>query len=305
MSHYHNEPFISNELFLFYSDIQLIDKYDEYTLNVMTNVALYKNLNKSKIVIFVKTDHLLHYIDFLLNFVKDYILITHCNDDYCVPFMNYPATNEINISHIRLFQCKKLKMWYTKNPCICHPKLKPIPIGPKWNWHSNRFFGENITLHKSIFTKYGINGYNEFKTGIKTRLLYCNFEVKNTNNPFIECHKNIRMVWKQYIKSIFPWNETKEFEEYIIELSTYKFCLCPPGRGIDTHRAWEALMVGTIPIVLSTPLDSLFQTLPVIIIDSIEVITEAFLNEKYKEIRSKKYDFSIVYSDYWKSLLTK
>lgn len=81
--------------------------------------------------------------------------------------------------------------------------------------------------------------------------------------------------------------------------------MSPPGRGVDTHRTWEALMVGTIPIMLSTALDPLFTTLPVIIVDSIEGINEDYLNAKYEELHNKDYDFSIVYSEYWKSLFSE
>jgi hypothetical protein len=78
-------------------------------------------------------------------------------------------------------------------------------------------------------------------------------------------------------------NENKNFEGYIKELSTYKFCLSPPGRGVDTHRTWEALMVGTIPIMISTALDSLFEKLPVIIVkDWFEI------NEEYIQIANTR-----------------
>jgi hypothetical protein len=63
-------------------------------------------------------------------------------------------------------------------------------------------------------------------------------------------------------------------------------------------------MVGTIPIMLSSPLDPLFEKLPVIIInniDDIQNITEEFLQNQYEIIHTKSYDFSIVYSNYWKT----
>jgi hypothetical protein len=94
-----------------------------------------------------------------------------------------------------------------------------------------------------------------------------------------------------------------DFETYLQEVRTHRFCLCPPGRGIDIHRTWETLMVGTIPIVISGPLDHLFKKLPVISISDWSIITESYSQEKYEEIRKSAYDFSILYSDYWKQLL--
>lgn len=34
------------------------------------------------------------------------------------------------------------------------------------------------------------------------------------------------------------------------------------GRGIDTHRAWEALSLGAVHIMMHSPLDALFENLP-------------------------------------------
>ena len=101
---------------------------------------------------------------------------------------------------------------------------------------------------------------------------------------------------------MFPSSKGGDFETYLTELKKHKFCLSPPGRGIDTHRTWESLMVGTIPILLSSPMDSLFNDLPVIIVDDLLKITPAFLEKEYEILRSKidNYDFSKLYSQYWK-----
>jgi hypothetical protein len=53
------------------------------------------------------------------------------------------------------------------------------------------------------------------------------------------------------------------FEQYIETLSTYKYAICPPGNGIDTHRLWECIYLNVIPIVKRS------------------IFTEK-LNEKYK-----------------------
>ena len=40
-----------------------------------------------------------------------------------------------------------------------------------------------------------------------------------------------------------------KFHDYIKKLNDYKFVLCPRGKGTDTHRFWEILLVGSVPIV--------------------------------------------------------
>jgi hypothetical protein len=58
-------------------------------------------------------------------------------------------------------------------------------------------------------------------------------------------------------------------------------------------------MVGTIPVMLKTPLDRVFENLPVILVDDFSVVDREFLEKKYIELQNREYDFSILYSMYW------
>jgi hypothetical protein len=45
----------------------------------------------------------------------------------------------------------------------------------------------------------------------------------------------------------------------------FRFVLSPPGKGQDTHRTWEALSVGSVPIVTAkSPINAVFSGLPVL-----------------------------------------
>lgn len=45
------------------------------------------------------------------------------------------------------------------------------------------------------------------------------------------------------------------------------FAIAPFGRGLDTHRLWETLHLRSVPIVLSSPLDAMLESLfPVVIV---------------------------------------
>ena len=57
------------------------------------------------------------------------------------------------------------------------------------------------------------------------------------------------------------------------------FDLSPPGHGFDTHRTWESLALGMIPIVLSSPMDDLYEGLPVVLVRSYADVTEERLRE--------------------------
>jgi len=51
------------------------------------------------------------------------------------------------------------------------------------------------------------------------------------------------------------------------------FEVCPPGNGVDTCRVWIALTMGSIPLVSSTPLDPLYEDLPVVIVKDWDQVT--------------------------------
>jgi len=49
-------------------------------------------------------------------------------------------------------------------------------------------------------------------------------------------------------------------------LKRCEFAICPPGTGLDTHRVYECILFGVIPIVLSSPLDGLYSRFPIWIV---------------------------------------
>ncbi|CAK9049122.1 unnamed protein product [Durusdinium trenchii] len=59
-----------------------------------------------------------------------------------------------------------------------------------------------------------------------------------------------------------PWTR------FLQLLGLVSFVAAPWGHGLDTHRVWEALMMGSVPVVLSSPLDVLYEQFPVIILQS-------------------------------------
>jgi hypothetical protein len=54
----------------------------------------------------------------------------------------------------------------------------------------------------------------------------------------------------------------------------YAFSISPHGNGLDCHRTWEDLALGCIVIVKSSPLDPMYEGLPVVIIQDWKEITE-------------------------------
>lgn len=88
-------------------------------------------------------------------------------------------------------------------------------------------------------------------------------------------------------------------ETYYASLPHYKFVISPEGNGIDCHRHYEALLVGTIPIVEDRPeVREKYAGCPVLYTKDYSEITPAYLNEKYAEMIDMTYDFSRLF---WRS----
>jgi hypothetical protein len=49
--------------------------------------------------------------------------------------------------------------------------------------------------------------------------------------------------------------------DYYKTLKHTKFVVCPPGRGVDTHRVYETLFFGGIPIIKTSFLDPMYEKL--------------------------------------------
>jgi hypothetical protein len=73
----------------------------------------------------------------------------------------------------------------------------------------------------------------------------------------------------------------------------YPFVMSAPGNGLDCHRTWELLYLGVIVITKKSPLDSLFEGLPVVTVDEwVEVASRDNLEQwlqQYGELTEKKY----------------
>jgi hypothetical protein len=81
----------------------------------------------------------------------------------------------------------------------------------------------------------------------------------------------------------------------------YAFEMSPHGNGLDCHRTWEALLLKCVPIVKTSPLDSMYDGLPVVIVDDWSEITEENLSA-WQARYAEAFDGPIpekLYSRYW------
>ena len=81
--------------------------------------------------------------------------------------------------------------------------------------------------------------------------------------------------------------------------SKYAFVLSPHGNGLDCHRTWEALILGCIPVVRTSPIDSLYEGLPVLIVNEWHDINEELLKNTIEKFKNKSFSYEKLTLRYW------
>jgi hypothetical protein len=88
-------------------------------------------------------------------------------------------------------------------------------------------------------------------------------------------------------------------------LKGYAFVASPPGNGLDTHRTWEAMYQGCVPVLLRSYLSDSYSNLglPVWVVDSygeLANLSEEQLQEKYLQLQPR-FSSEALWFDFWKN----
>ena len=219
------------------------------------SVELIEQLVGSK-TIFVYT-HLIPYFEYYLapRLNAPFTLVTH-NSDHSVTIRDFQLLNH-----------PYLKAWYAQNCEFSHSKLKPLPIGL-----------ENLQWGPEKLGQIFIAGREVVKTG----LLYVNFSTQ-THPSRIEAMSEAKKLGYATIESGI------DYASYLKGLAKHKFCICPRGNGIDTHRFWEAQYLDCIPIILCRDWTASYSGLPILILDNWADLDGADLDAIYIKISNKYY----------------
>lgn len=96
-----------------------------------------------------------------------------------------------------------------------------------------------------------------------------------------------------------PVNTMEGRKNFLRELRNHEFVLCPRGNGVDTHRLWETLYMGSIPIVQRDIAHRGWEDLPIAWVNSWEEVTEAWLDSQLERIRSGTWAMEKLKASYW------
>jgi hypothetical protein len=133
------------------------------------------------------------------------------------------------------------------------------------------------------------------KSSNKTTLCLVNFLVENNDNERSKARDafkdNMWVTKSDYMtfnkgKSLAHSDpETmKKRVEYYTQLKITKFVICPSGTGMDTHRIYETLYFGGIPIIKTSFLDPMYKKLGGCwIVNDWSEVTEEECNKRWEE----------------------
>ena len=223
------------------------------------------------------------------------LLVTgDCED--CCPMELF--SNRIDFDHF--IGNEKILHWFSQNLIISHPKMTQIPIG--------------LDYHTMVISDTWGNSISAFE---QEKLL---LNLRNTSYPFFlripkiysNFHFSINTKFaKDRIDAISQIPEELMYYEPVkinrydswVKQTEYAFVASPHGSGLDCHRTWEALCLNCIVIVKTSPLDTLYKDLPVLIVKEWSDICEHLLLETIDDFKSKNFNYAKLTLNYWINLM--
>jgi len=244
-------------------------------------------------VLYIKPDAIRHFSEVIQGISVGFVLVSGCSD-YTMPDDIF-ANEE---SFLTFVENPRILKWYVQNCVYTHAKIERLPIGLDYHtmreyphWGSQKtpaeqereleevvkqgisFEGREIAIYSNChfltWTKFGGDRTTAIST-IPAELLVLE------DAP---CERVVS--WRRQIK--------------------YAFVLSPHGNGLDCHRTWEALILGCIPIVKTSAIDSLYDDLPVVIVKDWSEITREFLEGVVAVFRGRTFRYEKLTLEYWRS----
>lgn len=254
----------------------------------------YENLDHSKIIVLQKTN------DYIFYRLKSFELSENdsifCNN-FSISSLFHLLKDQNDFKNIKIVSSQTdlpvtKKIFETKPTCVS-----------KW-------FSVNVE-HKSddlIAIPLGI-GNNFQKKYVNPELLENaneNFNFESEPTLYLNFRENTNEKHRKYITESFI-NESWVFhsepnlsiDNYIKDISSNSFVLAPWGNGIDTHRIWESLYLGSVPVVKYHHSLNTLKDLPVLFVSDYKEINLELLNKTQERFKTQDFNLEKLNLDWW------
>lgn len=251
-------------------DVKNRDDYDKLANTL--DLSKLKDVN----LVYTHTMYAKQLFEFIRNSDKKFVIVTHNSDE------------NVTEEHSQLLPSNVIK-WFTTNVNVIDPRIESIPIGLE----NNRWFKRENKIE--IMQRRLAGDHFRYK-----RLLYINHNVKtNTKERLLPYTFFKGLDWV----TIEDGKNGNNFTNYIENIDSHRFVLCPEGNGIDTHRLWESLYMGARPIVKKNVNTLFYKDLPIYYVDTWEEINEDGLMDIIINdlLQKREYSHDMLKMSYWKN----
>lgn len=227
--------------------------------------------------------------NFTMNFLpklKHNIILVTGNSDDTISYENPDCKTIIESS--------KIIHWFSQNSIMKHVKMTQIPIGMDYHtlykyqmsW-GNRQYPldqdqdiQDIIMYKKHFSD-------------RKPMCYATFHFQLQRGDRMEAYNSIPKELVYYEN-----NNVLRLVTHKTQLE-YAFVISPFGLGLDCYRTWEALIMGCIPIIAHSELDSLYDELPVLFVNKWSDVTQQLLDSTINDFKGKQFNYNKLDLKYW------
>jgi hypothetical protein len=272
-------PFTSTEVREnFISAEQLMRACDQvWSADSKADISIERRQPRAAASIYCKVDHLAGLFDCVRKVRNRLVLVSSESDR--------PISREF-------FQrCPpQIAHWFSTNIEIKNERLSTLPLGLANSYCGITLKASHIAANSRPFTE-------------RSNWLFVNF--RTITNP------GVREPVMHHFQTIRneDWVTVQEgglgFEDYLDEMTSHRFAVCPPGNGIDTHRLWEALYCRTIPVAIGTPAMDAFRDLPILFVEDFRQLKRDFLAREYERISSSNWNWQKLFLPWWRDRIVE
>lgn len=171
---------------------------------------------------------------------------------------------------------------FVTNNSLCDGRVTNLPLGVRSNKIRHlKFVARNVP-------------------GDRDRLLYGNFALTGDHyrpdkdgRPHVR-HRLVEQLadaaWATMDVSDSQRAEDADLVAYYANMRRHRFVLSPEGTGVDCYRHWEALYLGAIPIVMTSPTMTEYADLPILFTEDYSEITEDYLEEQWMRFHERRFE---------------
>lgn len=178
-----------------------------------------------------------------------------------------------------------VRCWFSNNVVCSHPRVQSVPIGIRLSPETETALREAMDAGRQ----------------------------PPRNLVYLNCWRRIRQSYNPR-KGIYEqfggesWVTTEggfghvPIQDFYRQVASHPYVLSPAGAGPDCHRNWEAILLGSIPIVLRQPPLDVLDGLPVLLVDTWAEVTPELLVRELPTLREKfcSLEMERVWFEYWR-----